>query len=103
MEMHSPRSAAFLEWTAGGSCLGSPTSTRWPPERMTLSSDMAAISSWAWPASSITSRATGAACLRASADSCVAIIVLASLSSCVRKALNSLEDPPWCGGRLRVL
>eukprot|EP00959_Pyramimonas_sp_CCMP1952_P415422 8704567-Pyramimonas_sp.AAC.1 len=69
MEMHSPRSAAFLERTAGGSCLRSPTSTRCPPERMTLSSDMAAISSRACPASSMMSRATGAACLRASADS----------------------------------
>eukprot|EP00959_Pyramimonas_sp_CCMP1952_P300024 6275159-Pyramimonas_sp.AAC.1 len=29
---------------------------------------MAAISSWAWPASSMISRATGAACLKASAD-----------------------------------
>eukprot|EP00959_Pyramimonas_sp_CCMP1952_P286768 5996645-Pyramimonas_sp.AAC.1 len=75
MERQSPGSAAFLERTVGGSCLGSPTSTRCPPERMALSSDMAAISSWACPASSMMSKATGAAFLRASADSYVAMIV----------------------------
>eukprot|EP00959_Pyramimonas_sp_CCMP1952_P333124 6975465-Pyramimonas_sp.AAC.1 len=47
MERHNPWSAAFLEMTAGGRCLGSPTNTRCPPERMTLSRDMAAISSCA--------------------------------------------------------
>eukprot|EP00959_Pyramimonas_sp_CCMP1952_P092650 1938990-Pyramimonas_sp.AAC.1 len=75
MDMHnSPGWAAFLERTVGESCLGSPTSTKCPPERMTLSSGMAAISSWACPASSMMSRATGAACLQASADSRVAMI-----------------------------
>eukprot|EP00959_Pyramimonas_sp_CCMP1952_P153606 3214078-Pyramimonas_sp.AAC.1 len=66
---------------AGGSCPGSPTSTRLPPERMTLSKDMAAISSRACPASSTMRRATGAAFFSASADSCVARTVFASLSS----------------------
>eukprot|EP00959_Pyramimonas_sp_CCMP1952_P373242 7816429-Pyramimonas_sp.AAC.1 len=65
--------------TAGESCLGSPTSTRCPPERMTLTRDMAAMSSRACPATSMMSEATGAAFLSASADSCVATIVLAPL------------------------
>eukprot|EP00959_Pyramimonas_sp_CCMP1952_P026485 555486-Pyramimonas_sp.AAC.1 len=34
------RSATNLEMTAGGSCLGSPTSTRWPPLRTRLTRDM---------------------------------------------------------------
>eukprot|EP00959_Pyramimonas_sp_CCMP1952_P322314 6744451-Pyramimonas_sp.AAC.1 len=67
--------------TVGGSCLGSPNNTKCHPERMTLSRDMAAISSCACPASSMMSKATGAAFFRASADSCAAMVVLASLSS----------------------
>eukprot|EP00959_Pyramimonas_sp_CCMP1952_P051255 1071147-Pyramimonas_sp.AAC.1 len=81
MERHNPWSAALLEMTAGGGCLGSPTSTRCPPERMTLSKDMAAISSCACSASSMMRRATGAAFFSASADSCVAMTVFASSSS----------------------
>eukprot|EP00959_Pyramimonas_sp_CCMP1952_P464412 9486565-Pyramimonas_sp.AAC.1 len=77
--------------------LGSPTSTRCPPERMTLSRDMPAMNSRACPASSMMSKATGAAFLRASADSRAAAIVLASLRSWVRKAGKSLEDPPSHG------
>eukprot|EP00959_Pyramimonas_sp_CCMP1952_P470998 9497682-Pyramimonas_sp.AAC.1 len=65
---------------------------------MARSSDMAATSSWACPASSMMSKATGAAFLRASADSCVAMIVLAALGSWVRNAENTLEDPPSAGG-----
>eukprot|EP00959_Pyramimonas_sp_CCMP1952_P236924 4951435-Pyramimonas_sp.AAC.1 len=59
---------------------------------------MAAISSWACPASSMMSRATGAAFLGASADSRVAKIVLAASRSWAPKAGKSLEDPPSYGG-----
>eukprot|EP00959_Pyramimonas_sp_CCMP1952_P297479 6223385-Pyramimonas_sp.AAC.1 len=64
---------------------------------MALSSDMAAVSSWACPASSIMGKATGAAFLRASADSRAAEIALAALRSRVRNAGNALEDPPSNG------
>eukprot|EP00959_Pyramimonas_sp_CCMP1952_P418034 8758364-Pyramimonas_sp.AAC.1 len=64
---------------------------------MTLSRDMAAMSSCACPASPMMSKATGAAFLSASADSCVATIVLAPWRSWVRKAGNSLEGPPSYG------
>eukprot|EP00959_Pyramimonas_sp_CCMP1952_P022611 475101-Pyramimonas_sp.AAC.1 len=43
------------------------------------------------------SKATGAAFLRASADSCVAKIALAALRSWIRNAENYLEDPPSNG------
>eukprot|EP00959_Pyramimonas_sp_CCMP1952_P434761 9103280-Pyramimonas_sp.AAC.1 len=81
MEGHSPWSAAFLEMTVGGSNVGSPTSTRCPPKRITLSRDMVTMSSWACPASSKMRRATGAAFFNALADAWVAMMVLASLSS----------------------
>eukprot|EP00959_Pyramimonas_sp_CCMP1952_P408567 8562692-Pyramimonas_sp.AAC.1 len=68
MERHRPWPAAFLEMTVGGSCPGSPTSTRCPPERITLARDMVATSSCACPASSTMGRATGAAFFSASAD-----------------------------------
>eukprot|EP00959_Pyramimonas_sp_CCMP1952_P385409 8077230-Pyramimonas_sp.AAC.1 len=58
---------------------------------------MAAISSCACLASSMMSRATGTAVFSASADSCVAMIVLASLSSWVLNAGKSLEGPPSYG------
>eukprot|EP00959_Pyramimonas_sp_CCMP1952_P241162 5040256-Pyramimonas_sp.AAC.1 len=58
---------------------------------------MAAISSWACPASSMMSKATGASFLNASADSCAATIALAPLRSWGRKVGKSLEGPPSCG------
>eukprot|EP00959_Pyramimonas_sp_CCMP1952_P271623 5678666-Pyramimonas_sp.AAC.1 len=70
---------------------------------MTLSRDIAAISSRACPASPIMSRATGEASLRDSAASCVAMIILASLSNCARKVVSSLEGPLRWGWRLCVL
>eukprot|EP00959_Pyramimonas_sp_CCMP1952_P240275 5021107-Pyramimonas_sp.AAC.1 len=84
MDRHGPWSAAPLEMTVGGSCLGSPTRARRPPERITLSRDIVAISSCACPASSMMSMATAADFLSASADSRVAMIVLASLSRSAR-------------------
>eukprot|EP00959_Pyramimonas_sp_CCMP1952_P173550 3626494-Pyramimonas_sp.AAC.1 len=53
-----PRSAPDLEITVGGSCLGSPTITRWPPLRTRLTGDMVEWSSVVWPASSMTRRAS---------------------------------------------
>eukprot|EP00959_Pyramimonas_sp_CCMP1952_P113270 2367567-Pyramimonas_sp.AAC.1 len=77
----------------GGSCSGSPTDTRCRLGRMTLSRDMAAISSCACPASSMMSRATGAAFFSASADSC-GDACLGVLEQLVRHAGKSLEGPP---------
>eukprot|EP00959_Pyramimonas_sp_CCMP1952_P244752 5115887-Pyramimonas_sp.AAC.1 len=67
---------------------------------------MAAISSWACPASSMMSMATSAAFLRASADSCVAMIVLATEcgeflggSAFVRGSIACFEEVPPRGER----
>eukprot|EP00959_Pyramimonas_sp_CCMP1952_P337110 7059296-Pyramimonas_sp.AAC.1 len=68
MDRHRPLSAAILEMTVGGSCLGAPARGRCPPERITLSSDIVAMSSCACPASSMMSWATAAAFFSASAD-----------------------------------
>eukprot|EP00959_Pyramimonas_sp_CCMP1952_P146797 3072737-Pyramimonas_sp.AAC.1 len=70
---------------------------------MTLTRDIAAISSCACPASSIMSRATGEANLRDSAASCVAMIILAPLNNCARKVVSSLEGPLRWGWRSCVL
>eukprot|EP00959_Pyramimonas_sp_CCMP1952_P152618 3193392-Pyramimonas_sp.AAC.1 len=102
MGRHSPWSAAFLEMTVGGSCLGSPTSTKRPPNRVTLSRDMVASGACACPASSMMSRATGAVFFSASADSWVAVMDLASLSRLVRSPGESLEGALPSYGNLPV-